>query len=1252
MVADKLRPDINLLAQEYVLVQAWKKTASYIRSHNWYADTLELDRTAVNLPRFLSELAEQLRHLDQWQSDPLRIVPAPKSQKWRVQDGNWEPENRGKSSVKLRPLAHVSIRDQVAATAVMLCLADRVETLQGDPRGKVTDVAVRGQVVSYGNRLFCDEEHGSLSHRWGSAKLYRAYAQDYRTFLARPEAVAESLDGRRVVIVHSDLRQFYDRVRPELLEAKLRALQDQADDPAFYDLALRILQWRWHRSDQKEVTAYAEQAGLTDFRRVSLPQGLVAAGFFANLVLLDFDQGLRSATSAEVAPGLVLHDACRYVDDLRLVVTEDRDLELTDIENAVYDWLSRLLGAQAPNLAVSRDKTLAVDFGGDERPLVRQSRKMNRIQREVSGGFDAIGGEDILDAVQGLLRSQQRYSESRVEGQGWAFAPVADVRDDTVTRFAAARYRTTYRSLRPLLAESDGLPVQCADEDEDDAYAQHRRPRTREELDDDARAFALGLIEQWVHDPSNVRLLRIGLDIWPGEDVLNGVLELLRPFTETGGKRKAPPRRVAWYCLAEILRAGATETAFVEHDESLPADVDVAAYRSRLKDEAVRLASLPSASLPWYVKQQVLLFLAANAPAEAPVSRTGRSSDTRHYRKMIRYLRGEGECLAGADFATLAILARRSFLPLESAVTLAIQGTTSSRMDQIAQRDPAFAREVLAHQPALAGQVSPRVRDDLGIGAAAGGNDGLVSLVGVVLNRGPENPLRNELSLLGFALKLLDQLTVGGATHTAITPTDVQVTLTENDNGVSVVQRVEIVSTRVASTGSIYLPPPWCPVHEQWRFQLGFLLRFILTARPDFASPVRPAHWREGRASYRQPDSHWYQKVYGLFNGHSAFGDDWLPISDWVERFLFALLCWPGCRASEWCCVQEGIAATREAVAARLQEIDDLQGPAKSAFLLRWHTPRPDRSVETRPLRGCVVQLAVPSGPEEPGKTDPTAIKASDLTCSDPGLRRLHRNHLSAALAAVERMLDLRETHRNRGSRLDWLILPELSVHPDDVKTHLIPFARAHKAIVLAGLTYQEIVTGQPLVNSALWVVPAWSPSHGLQINLRRQGKQHIAPVENGFNASGTVIHDFRPCQWLVGYDWSATVSDPPLWLTAAICYDATDLQLASDLRGHSDVFAIPSLNRDITTFDQMALALHYHMYQMVIVANNGQFGGSNAYLPHKDAWVKQVFHLHGQPQTSIALFEIDDISEFLKYRKASSGSGNWKPPPAGLRDH
>ena len=73
------------------------------------------------------------------------------------------------------------------------------------------------------------------------------------------------------------------------------------------------------------------------------------------------------------------------------------------------------------------------------------------------------------------------------------------------------------------------------------------------------------------------------------------------------------------------------------------------------------------------------------------------------------------------------------------------------------------------------------------------------------------------------------------------------------------------------------------------------------------------------------------------------------------------------------------------------------------------------------------------------------------------------------------------------------------------------------------------------------------------------------------------------------------------------MCYDATNLALAADLKGRSDVYVIPALNQDVPTFDKMALALHYHMFQMVIVANNGVFGGSNAYVPYRDRFKRQL---------------------------------------------
>lgn len=1245
MIPETLIPSADLLCEEYLLVQAWKKTAAYIRSHNWYSDTMALDRVAVNLPEFLNDLAERLRSPEKWMNDPLRIVPAPKSQQWRVnaKSGAWEPLPKERPALKLRPLAHVSIKDQVAATALMLCIGDRVETLQGDPRLPIVAPEQRKTILSYGNRLFCDAANGVLHHRWGSSKLYRGFSQDYRRFLSRPEAVAKEISSEEnVVLVHSDLKQFYDRVRPELLTEKLNLLRQENDDPRFYAIARQIFSWQWDKKDKQEVAEYEKLCEVSNFSQIALPQGLVAAGFFANVVLLGFDDSLRRHMFEEIAPGLILHDGCRYVDDIRLVCSVKKTKAIKEIEYDVFSWLQDLIGGHAPGLSVALDKTQAALLRGDEKPLVRQSRKMERIQHAISGGFDAIGGEDILDAVQGLVRTQTRYARSRIEEEGWKLAPIPDVRDETVARFAAARYRSTFRSLRPLL-EDQGNSEREADggDDNQGIIGPSRIARTRADLDEEGKAFALGLIENWVENPANVRLLRIGLDLWPAVDVLRNVLELLKQYTTKGGGRKAP-RRVAYYCLAEVFRAGATETGFVDDDESLPEGVDLDGYRALLLEEAERIGSLPAQTIPWYLKQQALLFLAASDPQRGPVFRAGRNPETKHYREMIMYLRGDTQKLTDRDFATLAILARRSFLDADRAAKLANADITPHRVQLIADSDPSFGLEILSGNKLMISAVPPRMRQDLCLDNKPM-QDGWTTLAELVLGR--SETLRNELSLLRFVIALLAKWP-SDRTMEAITPCDVLIHLSGSDSAKKI-EVVDILRNKLSSTGSLYRTPQWCPEDERWRLQLGYLMHFVLSARHDFTKSVRLSFRKEGSPIYRVPETHWYQRLYGLYSGYSAFGADWLPITDWTEQFLYALLSWPGCRPSEFqAWIKAGIPEVQSRLKERIAFLENLTGKMSGVSVLPLIAPWLNQAGSTRPLRICVLQTVIPQQDDF----------NSDLLLSQPAIRRRHRNHLSAALAAVERMLDLRETHKGSDGRLDLLVLPELSVHPRDVDSHLIPFVRAHKAIVLAGLTYEELVSGQPLVNSALWLIPIWSSEKGFEVLRHRQGKYHLAPDERNLNDPDPVVRGFRPCQWLIGYQWERAREDNPLWLTASVCYDATDIRLTADLRERSDVFIIPALNRDVDTFDHMALALHYHMFQMVILANTGEFGGSNAYLPYRLDYKRQVFHVHGQPQASISFLEIDNPQELI-----DRGNGRrlvpeyyeriWKHPPAGWRE-
>lgn len=123
---------------------------------------------------------------------------------------------------------------------------------------------------------------------------------------------------------------------------------------------------------------------------------------------------------------------------------------------------------------------------------------MKRIQQSILGGFDIAREEEIIDAVQSLIRAQEHYSLEWPENKERAARngrekrpPVPDVKDATAARFAAAWSWSwsTYRSLRPLLFDIEG----------EDAFVGPKRKLpeleagavlTKTDLDEEARNFA------------------------------------------------------------------------------------------------------------------------------------------------------------------------------------------------------------------------------------------------------------------------------------------------------------------------------------------------------------------------------------------------------------------------------------------------------------------------------------------------------------------------------------------------------------------------------------------------------------------------------------------------------------------------------------------------------------------------------------------------------------------------------------------
>ena len=277
-----------------------------------------------------------------------------------------------------------------------------------------------------------------------------------------------------------------------------------------------------------------------------------------------------------------------------------------------------------PGLGLSPEKTQVAALGGDERPLVRQGAKMNRIQSAVSGGFDALGGEEILDAIQGLMRAQEALSVG--DSSGWRFSPVPDVRDATVARFGAARYRITFRSIRPLLQDDDA---------QDDSAVGRGDTPSRRATARGAYAPRTGRGCEGVCAGSDSTVDRRPIERSPAPDrprslagcgVVAGKFShcsALSPNRGGGEGRLGESLGTASLksCARERRRRASWQTLNLSHREPT-----LESYREELRGEAARLVTLHARTIPWYLRQQALLLLAACDPVGAPVVHTGRAT--------------------------------------------------------------------------------------------------------------------------------------------------------------------------------------------------------------------------------------------------------------------------------------------------------------------------------------------------------------------------------------------------------------------------------------------------------------------------------------------------------------------------------------------------------------------------------------------------------------------------------------------------
>ncbi|MGG7597982.1 reverse transcriptase domain-containing protein [Pseudomonas sp. WC1] len=1294
-----LRPHGGKLTDIVILAQAWKKSQGFIRRHNSYADVLELDRSTVNLERQLRMWAKALEN-PKFRTKEMMLVPAPKNGRWIFQSDPepkyedfldttrsdsifhaWTPapnkdDNTSKepSLQKLRPLAHICIRDQSLATAVMMCLAESIESNQGNPDEYDAVKARSKGLTSYGNRLHCRwlESHGGRAQAnfsWGNSQTYRKYYQDYRAFLSRPRQIcAESAlripKGKELFVVSLDLKSFYDRVDRQALVTELKRLeaeynlkfQVQADngaDKEFWEKAEKILKWRWKASDNEHANLFKESN--TEKLDLGLPQGLVASGFLANAYLIGFDQALDSDTRSEHViseDDIKILDYCRYVDDIRIVVqAPSHSSPLQHVKEHVIERLEEhrnRLGAKK-KILLSEDKCSITPY----RSMSSQnnvSTLMSVLGAELSGTFDidslaqAAGGLEGLLWISDQIEGSQEPPKSKLRLATIA-APATDVRDDTVKRFVATRL---VELMRQRLAMTD----LSAPDDTGESLGD--RMNGGEALAHEFESTARKLIKCWAENPALVLLLRCGLDLFPHPKLLAPVLEALNAklfeAPDEPSQNEQRQLKSAEYVAADLLRAGIVETGFRE-SESYPHSVDIQGYREDLGSFARAIVERNQS--PWYLLQQALLYLASigdNGVCLEDIEDPTVNDPYKRLRSALLFERAKGlELVRTIPYALVAQQMHPNPRRFAAWLSEGLRDTPSTIhikkvIHLVALERPDLLLEATITQggtPPKWKKFVPQSVLEIGRINAARHKENKVLATRQLLRvmQDPMNAFSQENGLLMLAKALLTTPGIEERLSKGLSPIDITVTCLNWDQIQSLPSGSDFLSVLLSEDSEdnpLYENPEWVSDDQTWMYGLGRILRSALTG--DFDFTTRRFLVTEETGRYRGIRSSWYKRRFGMLNSGSGMLDEPSPISPWLSGFLSILLQWPGIefKANDAAPVSS-VRTPGELLAIlekRISEQRELFGPrSKTPFYVI--PTSDDAPLVDRPLRVAIVQTLRP-------RMDDFDIK--DPTYWTPAMLSQHRRHLAEVCRLAHAKLRAWASSRplkpgeDDDCKIDIILFPELAVHPEHV-FFLRRLSDMLKANIFTGLTFMHSTKCGGPINQGLWLIRTDAPDQGRNIQYIWQGKLHPMKLEQQMGIKG-----YRPHVTLVELPVGTT---SPTRIAAAICYDATDLDLVADLRDRSDIFLVSALNQDVQTFDNMVAALHFHMYQPVVLANSGEFGGSTAQVPlpkHE----RLVAHTHGSNQVAVCVFEVDPTP--FKSTKPAKSPKQVKTAPAGYR--
>mgnify|MGYP000120814829 CR=1 FL=1 len=513
-----------------------------------------------------------------------------------------------------------------------------------------------------------------------------------------------------------------------------------------------------------------------------------------------------------------------------------------------------------------------------------------------------------------------------------------------------------------------------------------------------------------------------------------------------------------------------------------------------------------------------------------------------------------------------------------------------------------------------------------------------------------DQPFANEVAILRLAKSLFklvdDNFDSLIKNNQSLSPSNIQVKCSNYSSLENPTKRVSL-KLRISPRSNVivdrrFQPEPWGKdKYISFVAQIGRILRSAMVGRMEYSIMFNHVHKASydntGPARYCVIRSSWITRKYGIYLDRSATGGIHVPYTPWLDNVLSAMLAWPGSWVAN-------------------DFIDSEYGNFKNHFLERLATHKMFYGT-TSNTSIYPVQIDLNKFSEDESFSDfdllniatvqtafpQLSLFKSDLKMDDSDNRRKQRLHLADMLQMLSKTFKTHKVLDSNLSCLNLIIFPELSVHIDDCYK-LEQFAGETNCMIFCGQVYHDHPEEKnKIVNTGLWLIPQYRDTDSGQSFIRlEQGKYHMTEKEKDFG-----ITSYRPVQWLIqGYTENEEQEKEFHWaLSASICYDATDIKLAADLRDYVDCYIVSAANQDIPTFDNMVQALRYHMYNHTVIVNSGEFGGSAVQAPYKDSWERVLLHNHGKCQASVTIRTLE-----LDHFKNNS-SNKTKTAPAGYTE-